>query len=437
MPIRKLLGRSESATSQNERLPSHWGQGQRGGSYTVRIRALRRSIILLALASFVGFLTGEVIVRARGRVNEDGQFFFAGERVRPYALPYNSIRTALSEFENANQSYLVPEAELGWTIGRNARRADGLAFANSIGIRSPREFSLAKPPGTVRIALFGDSFVHDDAVPFRESWAHYLEEDLPGVEVMNFGVSGYGIDQAFLRWKILGRRFMPDVVIIGFQPENCKRNVNVIRKFYYPRTSIPFSKPRFLLEDGALRIVNQPTVPYRQLPALVRDFTASKLAQYEYFFRSIDYEPRLLYRSRFYGVLVQIAWRLKQAQEEREFYAVTSKPSQLCLAIMDAFVEDASRRAQVYILHLPYKPFLTQKRNGAFVYHDLLAELKARYKVIDPTEALLASGVPLAQLMPDHYRKGANRIVARVVADELRIQGTFKQKTGQRAPDRP
>ena len=68
------------------------------------------------------------------------------------------------------------------------------------------------------------------------------------------GFSAYAMDQAFLRWKTLGRKYSPDIVLFGFQAENVNRNVNMLRAFYVAGTGIPFSKPRFILSnEGRLR----------------------------------------------------------------------------------------------------------------------------------------------------------------------------------------
>jgi len=87
-----------------------------------------------------------------------------------------------------------------------------------MGTRSPR-------PGTVfadrsadyRIALIGDSFTFSDEASYEESWSYKLERKLrPQVQVLNFGVSGYGIDQAYLRYKRDVRPWHPDIVVLGY-----------------------------------------------------------------------------------------------------------------------------------------------------------------------------------------------------------------------------
>ena len=91
---------------------------------------------------------------------------------------------------------------------------------------------------------------------------------------MNFGVGGYGMGQAFLRWLHLGAQFQPDIVIFGLQPENLKRNVNVFRQMLVP-AGMPFSKPRFALIAQELTLLNAPTLPPEQLTAVFEDFAES------------------------------------------------------------------------------------------------------------------------------------------------------------------
>ncbi|MEM1207348.1 MAG: hypothetical protein AAGN66_29205, partial [Acidobacteriota bacterium] len=84
----------------------------------------------------------------------------------------------------------------------------------------------AKTPGTVRIGFFGCSFVYGEEAPRGRDQAMLLEARLQSaghdVEVLNFGVRGYGIQQAYLLWQELAPRYDLDLVIFGlhrFHPE--------------------------------------------------------------------------------------------------------------------------------------------------------------------------------------------------------------------------
>jgi hypothetical protein len=67
---------------------------------------------------------------------------------------------------------------------------DGL-FGNRLGYPG-HELPAEKTPAIVRIAALGDSFAIGPAVPFADCYLTRLGQELPGIEVGNFGVSGAG-----------------------------------------------------------------------------------------------------------------------------------------------------------------------------------------------------------------------------------------------------
>src|SRR5690606_2816732 len=159
----------------------------------------------------------------------------------------------------------------------------------------------------------GDSFTFGDEVGDDDTWAVALERALAehgiAAEVLNFGVNGYGTDQAYLRWRRDGRRFAPDVVVYGFQPENALRNLNVFRALYFAATDMPLQKPRFLLEGGAddraLRAIGQPTIAPRDMLAALADLDRQPLAAYDRY--APPYFDHWWLRSKLLALLVTIA----------------------------------------------------------------------------------------------------------------------------------
>jgi hypothetical protein len=97
---------------------------------------------------------------------------------------------------------------------------------NSLGFRDLERTEDA-PPGVRRVALLGDSFVEAIQVPLEETAGQLLEAGLNRAasgggrwEVLNFGVSNYGLGQYLLTWRQVARRYRPEVVAIfvaGFQ----------------------------------------------------------------------------------------------------------------------------------------------------------------------------------------------------------------------------
>ena len=98
----------------------------------------------------------------------------------------------------------------------------------------------------------------------RGLWGHLLEASSGGkFEVLNFGVGGYSIDQAYLRVKKDVLAWQPDVVILGFPLADLHRTLTVYPFISSPHWGIPFSKPRIVRDGNALRILNVPTIDPR------------------------------------------------------------------------------------------------------------------------------------------------------------------------------
>lgn len=82
------------------------------------------------------------------------------------------------------------------------------------------EYPRAKPPGTRRVLLLGDSFMEALQVGIHETFAKVLQRCLtkPGepVQVVNAGRSGRGCLEEYLFLRHAGWSFEPDVVLVAF-----------------------------------------------------------------------------------------------------------------------------------------------------------------------------------------------------------------------------
>lgn len=257
--------------------------------------------VLLTLAAL------EAVVRLGGETDANGQFAFMGYVLEPYAVPAKKLRPKLEAYiENQDKATIIYDEWLGWAYRPNSTRQSGTFTINSVGLRSRREYSPAAPPDTLRIALFGDSFTAGDEVSDDETWGHQLEMKLnqAGIraEVLNFGVGGYGMGQAFLRWQRQGRHYRPDMVIFGLQSENLNRNVNIFRQLYYSHGE-PFSKPRFVLTDQGLELLNAPAMPPEQIIDVFESFGSHPLAVHEYYYQGRNAAGQWWTSSRLAGFL--------------------------------------------------------------------------------------------------------------------------------------
>ncbi|HEX3848625.1 MAG TPA: SGNH/GDSL hydrolase family protein [Steroidobacteraceae bacterium] len=100
---------------------------------------------------------------------------------------------------------------------------------NSQGLRADRDYPVQKPPGTCRVAVFGDSFFFGIELDRRDSFAGQLERRLeersPRIEVLNFSVGGFGTAEMLRTFEGFGRRFGADAVVFSWDDSDLQDNV--------------------------------------------------------------------------------------------------------------------------------------------------------------------------------------------------------------------
>jgi len=126
---------------------------------------------------------------------------------------------------------------------------------NSLGFRGP-EIAWAKPEGTFRVLVLGDSIIMGSGLSEQDTLPALLQKELadrfPGrrFEVMNAGVSGYGLPEEYTVLKEDGLRLDPDLVVIGF----CLNDVPGANfaDLINPRRDLALPGKQFLLDRLAL-----------------------------------------------------------------------------------------------------------------------------------------------------------------------------------------
>lgn len=118
---------------------------------------------------------------------------------------------------------------------------------NSAGFRD-RERSQLKPAGTLRIAVLGDSYAEALQVPLEDAFWSVLERELrecrfagaERIEVLNFGVSGFGTAQELELLRHYAWQYEPDIVLLAFVTGNDLRDnsrrlaPDAVRPYYVP-----------------------------------------------------------------------------------------------------------------------------------------------------------------------------------------------------------
>lgn len=97
-------------------------------------------------------------------------------------------------------------------------------FGHRIPTTRPKPYERAKSPGVKRILVYGDSFAFGDEWPAEDSFVEQLQQRLDPsgtrIQVLNFGVPGYGPFQEANYVRESARSFQPDVVIVEFTETN-------------------------------------------------------------------------------------------------------------------------------------------------------------------------------------------------------------------------
>jgi hypothetical protein len=178
---------------------------------------------------FLILITGEIAMRIVTRSSPEGETL-GSTVLRPKNWETFALHNRkLLERGAGDLSYLVYDNLMGWTVGPNRRSANGLYFSSAEGIRAPHVgVSFAKLTKETRIALVGDSYTFGEEVRYEDTFGYLLEKALgPEFQVLNFGVVGYGVDQAYLRYEKDIRQWKPKVVIFNFIAADLDRSLTV------------------------------------------------------------------------------------------------------------------------------------------------------------------------------------------------------------------
>jgi predicted transcriptional regulator len=394
----------------------------------------RSQVALIFFSVFLALIGGEIILRVMSHTDMDENVYVADRRIRPFKFPVNSLKKKLETYVEKGTSYTHYDPDLGWAVRPSSQSENGLYFSNSAGVRtsSSRQETPVEPlPGTLRIALFGDSFTHGDDVSYEESWGAILEKAMNEhghhTEVINLGGQGYAIDQAFLRWRKHGKRLHPHLVIFGFQNSNVKRSMNLIRLLYSPSTGIIFSKPRFVLKNDDLHLINVPTAPPEHLIGIFKNFENWELRDHEFFYLKSNYENSPMYQSRLASfIMTGVTTRFSSRRKGYAFFDRDSMSRKIVWRIIEQFKQEVEKEgARFMIVHLPTKKPITRLQKGRDLkYQNLLEDLQANFEVIDPSAELIqqvntSSLNDLFAEQSSHYSKVGNQVIGEVVANTL------------------
>jgi hypothetical protein len=347
-----------------------------------------------------------------------------------HSLTKDHLNT-LQAIVKGTTTYLTHSPVLGWTIKPNGFW-DNLYRANSKGIRGDREYQFIPKKNRVRISAFGDSFTHCDEVKNESTWQEQLSIHNAKLEVLNFGVGGYGLDQAFLRYKKEGVQYHSHIIFIGFIEENINRLVNVYRPFYYP--GIPLTKPRFFVRENQLILFNNPLADLHDCNLLLSnpESLLDNFGRNDYFYKTqpkesiADISPTI----RFLKLVYYSAYKryLKYSGKSiynENYYNEKSEAFGICKILFDEFYSLAQKNNSlpIIIIFATRSDLERYHKDKTKIYSPLLKYFMSKgYRYIDLADAFeqYSKSSRLDDLFTVfHYLPAGNSIVAKILLDYL------------------
>jgi D-alanyl-lipoteichoic acid acyltransferase DltB (MBOAT superfamily) len=175
-------------------------------------------------------------------------------------LAGNTLSSRMWELEQNRPDDWKNFSELGVSRQRNdimmkellpnqrAELKGGAFTTNSHGFRD-QEYSLLKPPGTVRFALLGGSIEMGTGIANEETYEQLTENALNGsqrlfgdqkVEILNFGVAGFHLYQDLVTLEEKAAPFQPDVVVFTTHPNEEHRILSSILQAYWTKRDLVY-----------------------------------------------------------------------------------------------------------------------------------------------------------------------------------------------------
>ncbi len=328
--------------------------------------------------------------------------------------------------------------ELGWFYPPNFVFQDQLGVVYRHGQLGERITRTYYPYDL--IASYGDSFTHCNEVKDDDTWQTFLAHRIAR-NVLNFGVAGYGPDQALLLYSshetVMPR---PPIVMLCIFPENINRVVNVYRNFYMYKDPLSLTKPRFTVFNGTLTLLENPIQDVNDLTKLSEPSFVEEIGTHDYWYQMGKHLPPL----RFPYVLALFRWReivmrnikaslcrtmpkLVAPTFNLDLYSEPEPFATMC-GIADIFVATAIERKQYPIIVLiPHTDYVREVLETGGTRTDPFTNyLKSRnYAVFDLVRAmadLRPSSIQLDAWYRGHATPEGNRVTAELMNELLQQQ---------------
>jgi hypothetical protein len=369
------------------------------------------------------FFTGvAIIVVLIAATVETAAYFYTTYLARRYGILFYLPQVT----ENFATYAARVNPRLGWpSVQALQQEREDLAKAVAAAPNADRE---------IPISAYGDSFTAGFGVKPEYAWSNVLGQML-GCQIANYGVPGYGTDQAYLRFHD-NPRDEAKIVFLGVLSENIQRNVNQMRNFLIPSSQCQ-TKPRFMLDkQGHLRLVPLPHLTAQNYEDFIKN--PDHYLKHDYFVPGgpsgaqkleFPYTWSILKAHKFFYDRYVLGYK-----SYLQFY-LPHHPSHafpLTMAIINQFIREAKARGKhpivlvfptdedfrVYHGHFVYEPLIQAFNQEHIEYVDLGTELLKRLGGKNYMDLFLGGQY-------HHFNKEGNRLVAQIVFDYFKANNYF------------
>lgn len=268
-------------------------------------------------------------------------------------------------------------------------------------------------------SAYGDSFTAGAAAD-HESYPFQLGL-LLGCAVNNYGVGGYGSDQAEMLagYQVRTGRDTAPLKLLGHVSENILRNVNRYRNLLYPGQEL-FFKPRYVIDGAGLKVI--PTVFHAaaEFRALASPETA--LRDDAFLARPRREFPYTLALARWLFTDFHVRAKLARTPRHQPFYRPDHPSGALALTTRILTQFSAETGGGMVVLIPVGDDFFYAMRTGEWPDQPLADALRgARVPVIHAGPAMLArlggtDPCSLFEVCNGHYNARGKRLLAEIVA---------------------
>ena len=312
------------------------------------------------------------------------------------------------------------DAELGWVFKMTTTAIGYTAF----DARGARRTSAMPPDAGRRLAAYGDSFTFGESVADGETWPAYLAQML-GLPVDNYGVAGYGPDQALLRFERHlkeGRR--PGTVFLGVLSENIARVVNVYRHFYVTTSETMNFKPVLQPIDVRSAWAASPLRTLDRRESLLAAVAAARPNDFWATYNERRPVPGFPFLAAAIDTLHYLAFRAVRWQDLWKMV----EPRRRLRAVVHRFAETTGRYGvRPVVLMIPMGDDLRRRNDGKdWSYRELVSKLRDIYGsgslvVVDPLENDFDPARFHLRPFAGHASPYGNRVLADAVAARLSV----------------